>query len=381
MKKIRDLLTILSFCGFLAAFSVLFLVLPEKSFSETENRPLQTAPAVTGETFLSGTLADQTNLWFSDQFPLRDGFVRLKSAFELLLCKGENNGVLFSDSQLAVRAFDAYDSRLHITEDADWFFVPTVEAQLKRYGELVGRVSVPVITLIPPRTVDVADGAFPYDRPYGDGLYDLISEILPEKAGYRELLPDLRAAYERGEYVIYRTDHHWTTLGAYTAYRKIASALGVNEILQLEQWNKTEIPDFFGTTAARASFPFVSPDVITLYDDGEKYTLTADGETLDGLYDFRRAKSSDKYTVFLGGTHGITTVKGKGDDRKTLLILKDSFADSLIPFLAHHFDIVALDLKTHSDLTSAVGEYHPDAVLVVYNAENLITNAAFGNLR
>ena len=381
MKKIRDLLTILSFCVFLAVFAVLFLVLPEKPFSETENRPLQTAPAVSTETILSGTLADQTNLWFSDQFPLRDGFVRLKSAFELLLCKGENNGVLYSDSQLAVRAFDAYDSRLHIAENADWYFAPTVKAQLERYGDLVGQLSVPVVTLIPPRTVDVADSAFPYDRPYGDGLYDLFSEVLPEKAGYLELLPDLRAAYERGEYVIYRTDHHWTTLGAYTAYQKVASALGIEEVPPAETLTKTEIPDFFGTTAARASFPWGKPDVITLYDDGENYTVTADGETLDGLYDFRRARSSDKYTVFLGGTHGVTTVKGNGDDRKTLLVFKDSFADSLIPFLAHNFDIVALDLKTHPDLTAAIGEYHPEAVLVVYNAENLITNAAFGNLR
>ena len=190
----------------------------------------------------------------------------------------------------------------------------------------------------------------------------------------------MRAAYEAGEYIIYRTDHHWTTYGAYEAYVRIMNALGAGEnIIAKDEFSVEKVDGFSGTTAARANFPCCPRDVLeiwTLPDEGD-YTVIADGADIGGFYNRERLEPSDKYSVFLDGTHGVTAVtKKSGEARKTLLVIKDSFANCLIPFLSREFDIVALDISSAAQLKSAVEQYSPDALLTVCNAENIVSNGA-----
>ena len=117
-----------------------------------------------------------------------------------------------------------------------------------------------------------------------------------------------------------------------------------------------------------------------LPDDGE-YTVTVDGEPLDGFYERSYLDVADKYSVFLDGTHNVTEIRKPGEERETLLIAKDSFANCLIPFLAREYDIVALNLRTNTALSAAVETYSADALLIVYNVENIITSADLGNLK
>lgn len=364
--------------------AVLFLVMPGRDFSEQENRALASAPALDKESFFSGEFAEDANIYFADQFPFRDQFVKLKSAAELALFKNENNGVLYSYDQLAVRDFNAYRSRIHIAEDTDRIYKDTVKAQLGSVEKLGRNLGVPLVTVIPPRTIDVADSAFAYDRPDGDIAFELMNEVLSEKAGYIDTLSLLREKYECGEYVSYRTDHHWTTLGAYYVYCEIMTRLGAGEaIIPKEAFEIERIEGFSGTTAARANFPFYKKDVLELWhlpDDGD-YTVIADGSELSGFYSRGFLETSDKYSVFIDGTHNKTEITKNGEDRKTLLIAKDSFANSLIPFLAREFNIVALNLQSNTMLSAAAEEYGADAVLIVYNTENLITNGALGNVK
>ena len=109
-----------------------------------------------------------------------------------------------------------------------------------------------------------------------------------------------------------------------------------------------------------------------LPDDGE-YNVTADEETLTGFYERTHLETSDKYSVFLDGTHNLTTITKNNVSRETLVIAKDSFANCLMPFLAREYDIVAVDLKSNLNISAISEEYNADAVLIVYNTENLIT--------
>ena len=384
MKKRAERLTVILFCVIIASLSLAFLLLPDREFSPQENRALASFPELNAETFFSGDFGKEMNLYFADQFPLRTAFVKLKGGAELGMLRGENNGVLYSYDQLAVKNFNAYKSILESTEDTDRIYAASIRAQLEslaRFGESAG---IPIVTLIPPRTIDVADGSFSYDRPDGDLLYDLASALLKDKAGYVDTLSLFREKYEAGEYVYYRTDHHWTTLGAYYAYCEVMDALGkADDVLPREAFEVEQTESFSGTTAARGNFPFYRKDVLELWrlpDDGA-YEILADGEPLDGFYALHYLSESDKYAVFLDGTHNLTTVKKPGEERETLLVAKDSFANCLIPFLAREYDVVAVNIHTITSLSAAAETYGADAILILCNGENLITTGDLGKIK
>ncbi|MBR4279186.1 MAG: hypothetical protein IKT34_03310, partial [Clostridia bacterium] len=184
MKKLYDLLTVTFFCAIVGIFSVAFLIIPDRDFSEQENRHLQQAPSFSKESFFSGEFAEKINLYFSDQFPLRDAFVKLKGASELALLKGENNGVLYSYDQLAVKDFDFYISAIEIAKDTDRIDNSVIESRLTGVNRLSETLDVPLVTVIPPRTVDIADSKFGYDRPDGDAVFELMNDTFSEKSGF-----------------------------------------------------------------------------------------------------------------------------------------------------------------------------------------------------
>ena len=384
MKKVSEYVTAISFCTILFALSILFVLFPDKEFSEHENRDLAQFPAFDGESFFSGEFATELNVYFADQFPFRNAFVNLRAGTELLLGKNENNGVLYSYGQLAVKDFNAYQSRMLITNDTDRIYLDTVKAQLQIVDRFAQTLEIPMVTILPGRTVDVCDDAFNYNRPDGDAVFDAMNALLSEDCGYIDTLSLLRNKFNSGEYVMYKTDHHWTTLGAYYAYCEIMKELGKEaDIISKDAFEIEVVRDFSGTTAAKANFPFYQKDTLELWhlpDDGD-YTVSVDGKPLDGFYARSYLEVSDKYSVFLDGTHNVTEIRKNGEERDTLLIAKDSFANSLIPFLAREFDIVALNLRTNTNLSEAIETYGADALLIVYNVENIITSADLGNLK
>ncbi len=384
MIKFSEKLTVILFCLIIASLTAAFLILPSREFSEQENRDLAQSPELTGESFFSGKFSEDINLYFADQFPLRDSFVKLKSATELALLKGENNGVLISYDQLAVKNFDSYESRVSITKDTDRLYENTIRAQFDALSRLSDKVDIPIVTVIPPRTVDIVDSAFGYDRPDGDMPFELAEEILTDSVGYIDVLTPLRSGYEAGEYVYYRTDHHWTTSGAYIAYEQIMKKLGhEGGIVPKDEFEIETVEGFSGTTASKANPIFYRRDELEIWhlpDDGE-YSVTVDGVSLGGFYNRDFLEKNDKYSVFLDGTHNVTKIEKSGCDRPTLLIAKDSFANCLIPFLAREFDIVAVNLRTNVAVSTLVTAFEADALLIVYNAENIVTSADIGNLR
>ncbi len=384
MDKKINLITVISFCSLLFVLSFLFVVLPDREFSEQENRSLAVFPAPSAENFFSGEYANDINVYFADQFPFRDWFVKLKSASELMFAKKENNGVLYHPDQLAVCDFNAYKSRLHIAEDTDRIYLDTLRAQLEMYDRFAHELSVPLITVLPPRTIDVSDSLYKYDRPDGDAVFELMERCLSDRCGYVDTISLLRKGFDNGEYVMYRTDHHWTTLGAYQVYCEVMKELGKEKsIIPFESFEIEQIEDFSGTTAARANFPEYRTDTLEIWHlpDDDQYSVVADGTDLGGFYSEKYLDTVDKYSVFLDGTHRLTEIKKIGESRETLLIAKDSFANCMIPFLAREYDIVAVNLHTNTNISALVEQYAADAVLVVYNTENIVSTPDLGNLK
>ena len=401
MKKITNFGLILFFIAIVFGFSIAFVVTEDNEFSAEENRTLRQFPRFTFSRLADGTFSSEMNEYFADQFVARDTLVGIKGYAETAFLKGENNGVLLGrNGQLAVRLFDMYKSRLEQVADSDMFYEDSVRLSLEKYNEYADGEERPLITLFPPRTVDVAVSAFNYPDYPGDRLHDLINDTVSDSGGYIDLLPLMRSSYEDGEYVYYKTDHHWTTRGAYLAYCEIMKKWGLEEQIIPENDFKVEkIPDFYGTTWSRAGLKFVGPDTMEIWslgneddfttscysvtvkkdEEGNQIRVKTPYKTFSGYLNREYLSEKNKYAAFLDGTHNEQTVFSNTEkDRERLLLVKDSFADSLVPFLAQHFDLVIVNLAGNkSDISEYADEYNCDRVLVVYNYENLTGN---GNL-
>ena len=392
-QKIANILTVLLFVIPLALGLILFVALPDKDFSEEENRSLQTLPKLTWKSLSEGKYGQQMNSYFADQFPARDALVGLKGVAELALGKGENNGVVLGkDGQLAVRWFDAYVDRLTRVYDTDFYAKESIDAQTdalnKLHAELAAK-EIPLTVILPPRTLDVVGAQTHYPMQSANALWVDIDAGLDDSVSYLDLRKPMQDAYESGAYVYYRTDHHWTTKGAYTAYKSLMSAWGrADETVPESAFTIETVEEFYGTTWSRAGFKFARPDSLEIwhFEGEDAYTVT-DPETgvrFDGFYNRDYLAKKDKYSAFLDGTHGILTVtKNTDEDRETLLVLKDSFFNSMVPFLAQHYDLVVVNLSVGGvqPLQTYIEQYGCDGVLIVYNAENIIENNALAGLR
>ena len=383
MKRRLPLLTTVGFLTVLFFFTVFFWVAPDRSFSEQENRSLSMLPAFSARSLFSGEYTEQINDYFADQFPLRDFLVFQKTRIELLLGKGENNGILLGEGgALARRLSDVLCAEGTVMPDCDFYDVDHVDRSLEALTNVSSRLDVPFTVLLTGRNIDVSDAAFSYPTDFSDRLYQQIERVLGEDCLTLKVRSHLRSCFAAGEEVYYRTDHHWTTLGAYRVYCDLLASFGMaDEILSEAEFDKVVVSNrFLGTLwSAVGGYP-VEPDTIEIWrsDRSSEYEIFADGKELDDFYNLAFLGKKDQYSLFLDGTHDVVTISKKGEaDRPRLLLFKDSFANSLAPFLAEHFDLVLLNLSSSRrdffDVSKLALEYEADRVLLLYTVENMIT--------
>ena len=389
MKNKLHIVTVCVFLSLLIGFSLAFWILPDRSFSDEENRSLRTFPRFSWERLFDGSFSREINEYFADQFPARDDLVGLKGVAENALLKGENNGILLGkNGQLAQRLFDVQCADGRVLTDCDGFddaHIREAGAGLIRANE---NLDVPFTVLLTGRTLDVAASAFVYPREGSDALLSAVEGAVGD-VDYLQTVPEMRERYDAGEAVYYRTDHHWTTLGAYYAYAALMRNWGMDEqTLPMEAFTRqTASEAFYGTAWSAGGMKQVAPDSLEIWLLGneDEFTVTADGRALAGLYSYSYLEKKDKYSVFLDGTHDVVTIQKEGEERPTLLLLKDSFANALAPFLSQHFDLVLLNLSStrndYTNVSARAAEYGADRVLLVYTLENVITADKLSRLR
>ena len=385
MNKSISTVTVTVFLVLLTTMSTAFWIIPDRPFSAKENRALQAFPTLTAEGWLSGELTSRMNRYFNDQLPLRGELLEMDALISLAEGRGESHGVLVSrDGRLAVRRFDAYLGRTARAEDTDGYSPSHVEGELIALGTELHRATVPATVLLPPRTVDVTASSFGYPTEISERLHRLISDTATrEHIPYVDLYAPLTAMHQGGEEVYFRTDHHWTTLGAYTAYAAMMEAMGMGaDTLPPDAFTVRCISDFYGTTHARAGLSRVPADTLEIWEcpDDHAYLIRdeQDHTVMQGFINEDRLIGRDKYAAFLDGNRRLITVtrdtEADGTSRPRLLVAKDSFANNMIPFLARHFDLVVVNLSAGMNRLSELAEaYQCDRILVVYNWENLIT--------
>ena len=365
-KKYSIFITAL-FCAFIFGFGIAHFILPDQDFSEQENRYLSQFKAPTLNTLRSGKFMEDFEDYITDQFPLRDQWIQLKALSERALGKQENNGVYFSkDGQTLFAQYTA----------------PSREELEKRMGyvnKLADNLDVPVyFSMVPNKSYTLAD-LLPANAPNVDD--GSVNELAKSLASQRLHYIDLYGAIS-GKDAFYRTDHHWTTMGAYQGYTALANAM--NGSATVLDYGPTLVSDsFYGTTYSSSGAGWIKPDEMYTWvpEGGENGTIAVmrypEGEPILGsLYDLSKLEVKDKYSMFLGGNQPLCFIYNSEGQNGRLLVVRDSYSDSLAPFLAEEFREVHLfDLRYNNmSLKQYVAAYGIDQVLVLYSAANFATD-------
>lgn len=365
-KKYSIFITVL-FCAFLFGFGIAHFILPDRDFSEQENRYLSQFKAPTPKTLRSGKFMEDFEDYITDQFPLRDRWIRLKALSERALGKQENNGVYFgTDGQTLFARF----TRLSEEE---------LEKRVGYVSALADNLDVPVYFSIIPDKSYVWANRLPANAPNVDDGWT--NETAKALAGQRVRYIDLYGALN-GDNVFYRTDHHWSTMGAYQGYLALANAM--NNSVTVLDYEPTLVSDsFYGTTYSSSGAGWIKPDEMYTWvpEGGENgqilvYRYPEDAPIEGSLYDLSKLEVKDKYSMFLGGNQPLCFIynpEGTGN----LLVIRDSYSDSLAPFLALDYQQIHLfDLRyNNKSLKKYVADNGIDQVLVLYSASNFTTDS------
>ena len=366
------------FCLFLAGLLAWHIALPDRVRSETENRTLAQFPDFSLETLKNGSFTAGMEDYFADQFPLRDDWTGLKARCEQLLGKREFNGVYLCGDTLIAKVDEP--DRLQAEKNLDY---------VKRFGEAShGRVLLGLI----PSAAEVWKDRLPQGAPSFDQAAFI--QNAAEKTGLPTV--DLLGALTEhaGEPIYYRTDHHWTTQGAFYGANALLEEMGL-PALKLEDYTRTTVKeplketdftpevastDFNGTLYSTSGIHWLAPDTIEYWvsEDDLRVTSWKSGKEEPGrLYDRSYLEHKDKYSSFLGGNQPLCVIQNPEiTDGSKLLLIRDSYSDSLAPFLAQRFsEVHLLDLRYyHASVADYMAEQGIDTAVVLYSVSNFLAD-------
>lgn len=308
----------------------------------------------------------------ADQFPLRDGWIALQSTLERLSGKTESGGVFLGKDGYLIQGFAA-------PAEADYqATLAALRGFLNRHGDLKQYV------MIAPTAVQVLSDKLPALARAGDekGYMD---RLFADLADTPARVIDLRDAFAQARdevQLYYRTDHHWTTDGAYLAYRQLSAAAGLSgDAGGLER--RLLSADFRGTLSALSGFRVNERDALYAYlpaGEGQQLAVTwvGENEKSASLYRAECLDTRDQYAVFLNGNHAEIKIETAAAEERALLVLKDSYANCLVPFLTRDYrKIIVVDPRYYTgELEVLIEAEGVDEVLLLYNAGTFATDTA-----
>lgn len=348
------------------------IILPDTGFSEKENRILASRPALKLDQIISGVYEKQFETYENDQFPLRDMWITLKATTDRLMGKVEENGVYLGKNGYLMEAFNApSQTQYDATVNAMTSFAQK-HSDLKQYA------------LIAPNSVNILKSNLPAfaptddQNPWIDKLKDSLTSAGVTFIDIRDTFTD-----HKTEDLYYHTDHHWTTLGAYYAYLQAAAVMGIDT--SSDSYDKAPVSQTFkGTLSAKSGFRSGETDELDVFFPNGDNTLSSVVNYVDeqkksaSFYDTSKLNTRDKYALFFGGNHAQIKISTPTESNNTLLVLKDSYANSFVPFLAQHYrKIIMIDPRYYyGDLEQLLQVENVQEVLYLYNANTFFADTS-----
>ena len=361
------------FLAFIFGLAIWFIFNPKLDYSSSEKRYLQKFPEVTVQSVSSGKFGEEFESYFADHFPARNLWVGFNAYYAL---GTGNNG--------AAGVYNCSDGYLINKPVPKENSVEKNLSAIVDFKQNLGKI--PVTVMLAPSTGYIANDKLPmiHDRYNDDRYFNTAKRTLEENGmTFVDLRESFKQAYSGGEQLYYRTDHHWTTAGAYLGYTKLCESLGKKPI-EKSALNVEIYPNFYGTTYSTSGFWLTQPDEIQVWSN-PKNTINIRVDITDGtenkhsdsMYFYSHLSEDDKYPVFLDGNHAITEITNtKAADKGTVILVKDSFSHCLAPFLAENYSkVILVDMRYYklsvSDLAKSENAKN---VIVLYGIDNFATD-------
>ena len=359
--------TIVFLCAIVLAFLVADLLEKDVPFSKEENRSLQMKPKFTWEALLSGNFMEDYETYINDQFIHRENWILIQNVSDLLLQKKEKNGVYLGKDDTLIEQ--------HLPGE---FSREQIEEKLGELMLLLADFPQAKVMLVP--TADaVMTEKLPAFAPCFDQEHFL--QQVEECVGQDRMIDVYSVLRDHAEEELYyRTDSHWTTKGAYYGYEAFAKAYP--KPVRWYLLGQTVKEDFQGDLYARVGL-HAHPEAIHVFPrvlEEDTYRISYDGkETQTGFYEEEYLKGQGDYGFFLDGAHGLVEIERDTYIEGTLLVIKDSYANAMIPLLAHHYKkiyVVDLDFfdTNLAEYMQTCEKYDNMDVLVLYNCIDFIEN-------
>lgn len=362
--KIRKAVVCLLCLGILS-LSACFLLGPKKEFSENENRYLAQLPPFSLGAVLSGSYTESLGDWFSDHFPQRDFFVGLKSGVEIACGKKCINQIYVAKDDFLIEPYGLPQNTKRITDT------------LTRFYAKIDTGKIRVNLMLVPTAVTIYRDKLPAYAPFRSQLETAYAIYDATGIPAIDCTGQLFDGASQGQ-LYYRTDHHWTTFGAYQGYLAYCDAKGLVPVPLDSLAQQTVTEEFAGTLYSKLNDYSHRKDAVTIYTNPEDIltvTYMDTGEVTDSLYNLDYLKEKDKYSLFLDNIHPLIEIENAAAaSQDELMLIKDSYANSMVPFLVHHYrKIYVFDTRYYRDGPSAFLADHEAVtdILLLYNLNTL----------
>ena len=373
MKKfnVRKMLLPFIFIGVLTVMCAMTFLGEHKVYSENEKRVLAVLPEFSWKKVISGEFQDELETFISDHIPGRDFFVGADAYFSDVM--GRNAlGKIYrgKDGYLINAPLDK------VTEDGTNHFEKNISnfESFSLFGNLKS-----TLVIVPSAGYIMEDKLPSFHKPYNDAQLLKRAEELAPSVKLLDVTAALKEAYNEGEQVYYRTDHHLTSRGSYEVYKEFCN-LNDMDFPADKEYKVTKYKDFYGTTYSGSGYWFTKPDELETWDFGEKLTVTLeeDGDVYDKVFFEKYLDRKDKYPVYLDGNHSFVKIENPDAKGGNLLVIRDSFGQNFAPFIAHNYKTVyMLDMRYYRNSIALLMENAKiDEVMYLYGIDTLLTDSS-----
>ena len=437
---------IYAFSAALMLMAIVALIIPLRpKESKVEKRTLTKFPSFSVQSFLNGEFLNGISTWYADTFPFRETLLAGNTRYRGLygIQNDQIHGSIQAADAVPVKRVSLTDiilpdiqREMEALQDAMREVVATQQAadaanggvkrrQITSVPEQVGSVYVAddtafslygftqeaanqYIDAVSAMANKVEDDVTVYDIvvPISTGIY--LDEKLQNELGCSDEQAAIQYIYDNmdekvvtvdaftalknhsDEYLYFRTDHHWTALGAYYTYSQLMKEKGVTPT-SLDKYDTMVFDNFIGTLyAASNQTPFLAenPDVITAYIPlaTNKMTYTdLDGNVVDYdiIYDVSEWNSDSKYNCFIAGDQPFEEIHNPNmSDGSSCVVIKESFGNAFVPFLVDHYETVyVVDYRYYPEgLTALVRDKGIKDVIFINNISAATTSSLVSNI-
>ena len=361
-RKVQEQLVGIIFILTLFLFLIINVIVPDREKSVQENRMLATKPKFRLSSLTSGDYDEKFEAYMDDQFVGRDMWRKLKVTVDRIGGSRLENGVYIGTNGQLLEQIEVADEN-HLAAN--------IKA-IKSFSE--SQSKIPVRMMLVPDAANVLNHSLPALAKPEDQtqMFSMVRKDLGDSVEWIDVSTELNK--HKTEKIYYKTDHHWTTLGAFYAFQAAAPSLGIDGDLSGKYVSYAVSDSFNGMLASKSGVNLGEKEQIDIYVPTEEDTdlivdYVDEGKRSTSLYDSSKLKEKDQYTVFLGGNSSLLDIRTVSTSTKRLLLVKDSFANSFIPFLTPYYrEIVVVDPRYYSGtINDLMDSYRISEVLFLYS--------------